>query len=43
MSETDDGSTIHPDQLNEEGVGGTSDGTPSTFEPEEDPDLTAGA
>ncbi|WP_276209589.1 hypothetical protein [Cellulomonas iranensis] len=43
MSETDDGSTIHPDQLSEEGVGGTVDGVPSTFEPEEDPDLTAGA
>jgi hypothetical protein len=43
VSETDDGSTIHPDQLNEEGVGGTADGAPSTFEPEEDPDVTAGA
>ncbi|WP_269082308.1 hypothetical protein [Cellulomonas sp. FA1] len=43
MSETDDGSTIHPDQLDEEGVGGTADGVPSTFEPEEDPGLTAGA
>lgn len=51
MSETDDGTTdptpdgtpTDPADLSEEGVGGTTDGTSSTFEPEEDPDATAGA
>lgn len=50
MSETDDGTAgrgtdgpTDPSELSEEGVGGTTAGTSSTFEPEEDPDATAGA